>query len=90
MYCLQKLTQLWHWDQEATESIVCAWMHVVYSFTINQLQRNQIDDHIANFEQYRAAKQEIHQPKPQDSDTTGATATELKVCLSAKLLAVYI
>ena len=54
-------------------------MHVVFSFTINQSNRKQIDEHIFNFEQYHAAKKEGHQTKPRDPDTAGAAATELKV-----------
>ena len=79
MYFLQKLTQLWHLDQEATENMVCACMHVVFSFTINESKRKQIDEHISHFEQYRAARKEGHQTKPRDADTAGVNATELKV-----------
>ena len=79
LYRLQKLTQLWHLNQDATENMVCVCMHVVFSFTINQSKRNQIDEHISNFQQYLASKKEGHKQKRRDSDTTGATATELKV-----------
>ena len=54
-------------------------MHVVFSFTIKQSKRKQIDEHIFNFEQYHAAKKEGRQTKPRDSDTAGVNATELKV-----------
>ena len=68
-------------NPEATENAVCACMHVVFSFTINQSKRKQIDEHIFNFEQYHAAKKEGRQTKPRDSDTAGATATEVKVVI---------
>ena len=57
---------------------VCC-MHVVFSFTINQSKRKQIDEHIFNFEQYHAAKKQGHQTKPRDADTAGVNATDLKV-----------
>ena len=69
---LQKLTQLWCLNQEATEKLVCGCMNVAWSFTSIAIKPNQIDEHICKFEQYRAAKK-VPQSKPGDSDTTDST-----------------